>query len=211
MISKEIEQYISAHTSPPDKTKTDLFRETHLKMIYPRMITGHYQGVLLEMISMMIRPSCILEIGTFTAYATLCLSKGLQTKGRLHTIEINPELEDFIQNQLQKEGISDQVILHTGNALEIIPQLDICPDLVYIDADKENYLNYYHLVFDKLPAGGYILADNVLWDGKVLKKEANDKETMGIKKFNQFVAEDQRVTKIMLPIRDGLYLIRKEI
>jgi predicted O-methyltransferase YrrM len=158
----------------------------------------------------MLRPSSILEIGTFTGYSAICLAEGLTDKGMLHTIEVNPELEDMISRYFNEAGITAKTKLHIGHAMDIIPTINTTFDLVFIDADKENYLNYYHLVFDKVRKGGFILADNVLWGGKVMKKTpALDKETKGIKEFNEFVQQDKRVENTLLPLRDGLMVVRK--
>jgi predicted O-methyltransferase YrrM len=158
----------------------------------------------------MLCPSSILEIGTYTGYSAICLAEGLTDKGMLHTIEINPELEEMIRRYFNEVGISSKTSLHIGNAMEIVPTINTTFDLVFIDADKENYLNYYNMVFDKVRKGGIIIADNVLWGGKVLKdKPTPDKETKGIKEFNEFVQQDKRVENMLLPLRDGLMIVRK--
>ncbi len=210
MTNPEIERYIKNHTTPEAKHLAELNRETNLKILYPRMLSGHIQGKFLEMISCMIRPKMILEIGTYTGYSAICLAKGLTKEGVIHTIEINPELENFSKNYFSKAGIEHRVKQYIGNAIEIIPLINKIFDLVFIDADKENYLNYYKLVFDKVRRGGFILADNALWDGKVVKPvEQGDKETEGIIKFNDFVQNDNRVENILFPLRDGIMMIRK--
>ena len=209
-MDNKIEDYITAHTSAEPELLQKLNRETHVKVLFPRMMSGHLQGKFLQMISWMIRPERALEIGTYTGYSAICLADGLKEHGLVHTIEINPELEDFIMNYLEKAGLSDKVKLHIGNALDIIPELNESFDLVFIDADKENYLNYYNLIFDKVRKGGFILADNALWNGKVVEsKKRPDKETEGIIKFNDFVQNDDRVENVLLPVRDGIMIVRK--
>lgn len=202
--------YITEHTTSEDPILAELSRETHLKMMYPRMLSGHIQGKLLEMISFMVKPVNILEIGTFTGYSALCLVKGLKEKGKLHTIEVNPELAAFSIKYFEKAGMMDQIVQYTGDAKEIIPKLDMTFELVFIDAGKEHYLQYYNMVFDKVLSGGFILADNALWDGKVIGEEKPDKETRGILKFNAFVMKDTRVENVLLQVRDGIMVIRKK-
>ncbi len=206
-----IEQYILDHSDPEDPLLAELNRETNLKVLRPRMLSGHLQGKILEMISKMIRPQKILEIGTYTGYSAICLAKGLQKNGILHTIEINDELEHFIRKYLQKARLESQIYLHIGNALEIIPKLNQNFDLIFIDGDKRQYSAYYHAIFDYVKPGGFILADNVLWSGKVIELESPDDEyTKGIFTFNKLITKDNRVEKIILPLRDGLTLIRKK-
>ncbi|MEZ5083886.1 MAG: O-methyltransferase [Bacteroidales bacterium] len=196
MIDKKFEDYIIQYSTPEKDILYELARETHLKTIYPRMLSGHLQGLFLDMISRMIKPGLILEIGTFTGYSAVCLAQGLAENGVLHTIEINAELPDISSACFMKANVSDKILQHVGHALDIIPTLPDNFDLVFIDADKENYLNYYHLVFDKVKPGGFILADNVLWGGKVLENQTlMDKETQGIFLFNEFVKNDDRVSK----------------
>ncbi len=206
----KLENYITDHTSAEQEVLRELNRETHVKVLFPRMMSGHLQGKFLQMVSWMIRPGRVLEIGTYTGYSAICLAGGLKEQGVVHTIEINPELEDIILKYVVKAGLSDKIQLHIGDAIDIIPDLDETFDLVFIDADKENYLNYYHLVFDKVREGGFILADNALWDGKVVEeKKRYDKETEGIIKFNDFVQNDDRVENVLLPVRDGIMIVRK--
>jgi len=206
-----IEQYILDHSDPEDPLLAELNRETNLKVLRPRMLSGHLQGKILEMISKMIRPQKILEIGTYTGYSAICLAKGLQKNGVLHTIEINDELEHFIRKYLQKARLESKIYLHIGNALEIIPKLNQNFDLIFIDGDKRQYSEYYHAIFDYVKPGGFILADNVLWSGKVIELESPDDEyTKGIFTFNKLITKDNRVEKIILPLRDGLTLIRKK-
>lgn len=206
-----IEEYILNHSDKEDPVLAELNRETNLKILRPRMLSGHLQGKVLEMISKMIHPERILELGTYTGYSAICLAKGLKEKGILHTIEMNDELEEIIRKYFLKAGIENKVNLHFGDARKIIPQLKEQFDLVFIDADKREYLEYYHLVFDFVKSGGFILADNVLWSGKVIELELPDDEyTKGIFDFNRFIKDDDRVEKVILPLRDGLTLIRKK-
>jgi len=207
-IDDKITAYITACSSPEDPVLAELYRETHCRVLYPRMISGHMQGKLLEFLSRMIQPEVILEIGTYTGYSALCLAKGLIPGGRLHTIEINDELQPVIDKYFRKAGLEETIILHTGDARRIVPSLNEVFDLVFIDGDKEQYLDYFKGVFEKVRTGGYIIADNVLWNGKVIAP-LKDKETNGIVAFNEFVSTDDRVEKMILPFRDGLMLIRK--
>ncbi len=211
MIDPKLEKYAEEHSSKESDLLYRLNRETHLKMIHPRMLSGAMQGKLLEMLSCMIQAKNILEIGTYTGYSAICLAKGLPADGVLHTIEMNPELESIAKKYFAEAEIEHQVNYHLGNALEIIPQINEAFDLVFLDADKENYLNYYHLIFDKIRPGGYILADNVFWSGKVLTTpDPHDKEALGIIEFNEYIQQDDRVENVILPLRDGLSLIRKK-
>lgn len=210
MIERKIEEYLEKNTTPETSVMKELNRETHIKTFYPNMLSGVIQGKFLEMVSRMIQPKRILEIGTFTAYSAIAMAKGLAENGKLITLEVNPEMETFIEKYIDKAGMSDKIELVMGNALEIIPKLQDTFDLVFIDADKEQYVDYYELAFSKLRTGGFILADNVLWNGKVLEDDSkSDKETMGIKAFNEHVKNDKRVEQVMLSIRDGLLLVRK--
>jgi predicted O-methyltransferase YrrM len=209
MISQEIEDYILAHTSDVEPLLQELYRETHLKVMHPRMLSGPLQGVFLQLISRMVCPRVILEIGTYTGYSALCLLKGLHPEGKLHTIEVNEELIVFARRYFEKAQVDQLVVQHQGEALKIIPRLDMEFDLVFIDADKENYLNYYQLIIEKLRPGGVILVDNTLWDGKVLNPKTTDKETRGIIEFNEFVQQDNRVTNLLLPLRDGIMVLLK--
>ncbi len=211
MIDPQLEKYAEEHSSKESDLLYRLNRETHIKVMLPRMLSGAMQGKLLEMLSCMIRPKTILEIGTYTGYSAICLAKGLPADGVLHTIEKNPELENIAKKYFVEAEIEHQLIYHLGNALDIIPQIKEVFDLVFLDADKDNYLNYYKLIFDKIRPGGYILADNVFWSGKVLSSpHPQDKEAIGIIEFNEFVQQDDRVENVMLPLRDGLSLIRKK-
>jgi len=210
LIDKKIEEYIELNTTDETKVLEALNRATHLKTFYPNMLSGKVQGKFLEMVSRMIKPKYILEIGTFTAYSAIALAKGLGDQGKLITLEINEEMESFIREYIEKSGMQDKIQLVMGNAIELIPELQLEFDLVFIDADKEQYIEYYELALTKLKPGGFILADNVLWSGKVLENDSkSDKETMGIKAFNSHVKNDKRVEQVMLSVRDGLMLIRK--
>ena len=210
-LSEQISNYISEHSTPEDTVLAELYRETHLKMIYPRMISGPLQGKFLELISRMIRPKYILEIGTFTGYSAICLAKGLANNGKLYTIEINDELTGFSKKYFSKAGLSSKIELITGNAIQIIPTLPYSFDLVFIDAEKKEYVNYYNAVIEKLVSGGIIIIDNVLWDNKVIEKpKQSDQETLAIKELNDLIVHDSRVENIILPLRDGINLIRKK-
>jgi caffeoyl-CoA O-methyltransferase len=204
-------QYADSYTQKESKWLLKLNRETHLKLMNPRMLAGHLQGRLLQMISQMVKPKCILEIGTFTGYSAICMTAGLQKGGKLHTIDIDPELEDMIRRYFKEAGVEEKIDLHIGNALDIIPKLKEEFDLVYIDADKENYVKYYEMVLPKVKAGGFILADNCLWDGKVLEKpDKDDRDTKGIIDFNNHILKDERVENLLLPFRDGVMIMRKK-
>lgn len=210
IINKKIESYVEKHTSDEDIVLKKLNRETHLKTFYPNMLSGSVQGKFLEMISFMIRPKRILEIGTFTGYSAIALAKGLDKAGKLYTLEVNEEMDSFASKYINEAGMSDKIELIMGNALDVIPDLPDEFDMVFIDADKEQYVDYYELALLKLKKGGFLLADNVLWSGKVLENdEKSDKETKGIKTFNEYVKNDNRVEQVMLTVRDGLMLIRK--
>ena len=209
MINKEIEQYIEEHTTNENEVLYKLNRATHLKTFYPNMLSGHVQGKFLEMISYMIRPQFILEIGTFTGYSAICLAKGLAPGGKLITLESNEEMENFALEYIGMSEMDDRIELMMGDALEMIPGLNDQIDLVFIDADKEQYTDYYELVLPKVRDGGFILADNVIWGGKAVHDKNPDKETKGIRRFNEHVKNDPRVEQVMLSVRDGLMLIRK--
>ena len=210
-IDKDIESYALEFTSPESELMKELNRETHLKKLQPRMLSGHLQGAFLSMISKMINPRYILEIGTYTGYSAIALSKGLKENGKLITLEFNHEHERMATSYFEKSEKASQIEMIIGNAIDIIPTLDYKWDLVFIDADKTNYSNYFDLVIDSLPSNSWILADNVLWSGKVLSnKEDLDPDTQAIKDFNQKVKDDPRVENTLLPFRDGLLLIRKK-
>jgi len=208
MLNSETNDYINSHTTPGPELLYRLYRETNLKTVYPRMVSGHFQGRLLSMFSKLINPTTILEIGTFTGYATICLAEGLRKGGTIHTIEAEPEMQDIFVKYFIEAGIHDNVIIHTGKALDIIPEINTFFDLVFMDADKDNYLNYYQMIFAKIRPGGVLIADNALWGGKVVNNH-RDKETRGIIAFNDFVQNDTASENILLPVRDGLMIIRK--
>ncbi len=206
-----IEQYIEAHTSGENTLLERINRETHLEVMRPRMLSGHVQGRLLSMFSKMISPKNILEIGTYTGYSAICMAEGLAKGGQLTTIDVNEELEDRVRDYFEDAGLTDVVRFLIGNAMEIIPTLEGKFDLVFIDADKSNYSNYLELVVDKVPSGGYIIADNVLWSGKVVEKFRSklDKDTEALLKFNKEVQDDKRFENLLLGVRDGLMILRK--
>jgi caffeoyl-CoA O-methyltransferase len=209
-IAKEIEAYAEEFTREEGLVLAELNRETYAKVMTPRMLSGHLQGQILRMFSQMIRPKNILEIGTYTGYSALCFVDGLQEGGKLVTIDVNEELQDIILKYFEKSGKANQIDSRIGNAVEIIPTLDMKFDLVFIDADKENYPNYFDLVFDKLNVGGYIIADNVLWSGKVLEDDSKlDKDTLALKEYARKLKADPRVETVLLPVRDGLLIARK--
>jgi predicted O-methyltransferase YrrM len=222
MISDILLAYSESHTTPEPAVLARLNRETYLSQVYPQMLSGHLQGTLLRFIVQMVCPRRVLEIGTFTGYSAIAMGLGMNTAppaahpgereaALLHTLEVNPELEEGIRHFIAEAGLGDVVVLHVGSALDIIPELNETWDLVFIDADKPNYLNYYNMVFPKVRSGGFIIADNVLWDGKVASDPARmDKDTRGIVTFNEFVHQDDRVENLLLPVRDGLMIIRKK-
>jgi len=207
-LPPQIEEYARLHTEPEPELLQKLNRETHAKVLYPRMLSGHLQGRFLSMVSKMVRPKYILEIGTYTGYSALCLAEGLQPDGKLVTIDINEELESMCRRYFSQSPYNQQINLRIGDAKAIIPQLNYPFDLVFIDADKENYLFYYELLIPKLPSGAFILADNVLWSGKVLDEQHKDKETQSLREFNTHILNDTRVEKLLLPVRDGVMIIR---
>ncbi|MDQ3049826.1 MAG: O-methyltransferase [Bacteroidota bacterium] len=209
-LDEKLITYIEAHTKPESVLLQQLNRETWAKVLVPRMLSGHLQGQVLAMFSKMIQPRCILEVGTYTGYSALCLAEGLVADGKLITIDINEELADMVNRYVAASPYKNQIIPMTGNATEIIPGLDEIFDIVFIDADKENYSNYYDLVIDKVRKGGFIITDNVLWSGNVLKKDNDmDMETRAIDHFNNKVQSDPRVENVLFPVRDGLMVARK--
>lgn len=211
-IDLQIQEYAEAHTTPEDSLQQKINRETQANFLYPRMLSGHLQGRILAMFSRMIKPKNILEVGTYTGYSALSLAEGLQPNGQLTTIDINEELEGKISAFFAESNYSAMIDFQIGDALEIIPKLTATFDLVFIDADKENYKNYYELALAKMNKGGYLIADNVLWTGKVLKEpEKKDTETDALRAFNDFVQNDNRVENVMLPVRDGLMIMRKKV
>jgi predicted O-methyltransferase YrrM len=208
-ISTELEDYIEQHSQAEPELLAALNKETYQKILLPRMLSGHFQGRVLSMLSKLIRPVNILEIGTYTGYAALCLCEGMQENGMLHTIDIKEELVDFQRKYFDKSSWGKQIIQHLGEAIEIIPTLDTKFDLVFIDADKENYLNYFELIVPKMNKGGIILSDNVLWSGKVLEPlQPNDLSTKILLEYNELLKNDPRVETVLLPIRDGLTVSR---
>lgn len=212
MINKKIEEYAEEHSSPEDDVLYDLNRKTHLNVVRPKMLSGHLQGRLLQMISEMLKPQRILEIGTYTAYSTICLGRGLAGDGKIITIEKNPELETMIRDYIAKAGLKDKTILEIGDAMQILPRLEGSFDLAFIDADKENYIAYYDMIKPKIRNGGYILADNALWYGKVIDPaQETDHETAGITAFNEYVQEDTDVENLLLPFRDGIMIMKKVV
>lgn len=210
LLSNELNQYLESCAEPEPPLLQKINRETHLQVLMPRMLSGHYQGRVLSMLSKLLRPQCILEIGTFTGYATLCLAEGLAENGEIHTVDINLELEDRVRGYFKESGYHNQIHYHLGNALDIIPELNLNPDLVFIDADKKNNAVYYDMIFDRVKPGGLILIDNVLWSGKVLDEGKMDKDTLLINELNNKIKADSRVEQLILPIRDGLWVIRKK-
>ena len=210
MLSKKLSNYTEMHTSPELPVLAALNRETNLKRGDAVMLSGHLQGQFLQMLSHMVRPKCILEIGTFTGYSAICLAQGLQPGGHLHTIEVDEELKDMATGYIEKAGLKDKITQHIGNAIDIIASLDETFDMVFIDADKSNYENYYDLVFDKVPVGGYILADNVLYDGEVVLPESQQtKNARAINSFNNKLKADDRIEHLIVPLRDGIMIARK--
>lgn len=208
-LSETLELYINEHSQGEPELLRDLTRETHLKVIQPRMITGHHQGRVLSLLSKLISPQYILEIGTYTGYSALCLAEGLSENGFLHTIDINEELQEMQRKFFNKSPYADKIIQHSGNALEIIPKLDLVFDLVFIDAEKTEYPKYLNLVLDKIKTGSVILSDNVLWSGKVAEEvPKKDKATIILKEYNRLLKDHPRLETVILPVRDGLSLSR---
>ncbi len=210
-IADSIQQYCDAHSDEQNELLQKIDRETHTQVMMPRMLSGHFQGRVLAMLSHMIQPKCILEIGTYTGFSALCMAEGMSKDAQLITLDINEELEDRVRGYFAESPFNEMIDYRIGNALDLIPKIEESLDLVFIDADKKNYLNYYKLVFDKVSSGGYIIADNVLWSGKVVQTEKKtDKDTQAILDFNRWVQEDDRVENVLFPIRDGLMVVRKK-
>jgi len=210
-IPEELDHYVVNHSEDEPELLQELTRETYQKILQPRMLSGHYQGRLLSMISKLIHPKNILEIGTYTGYSALCLAEGIQSDGALHTIDINEELLDFQRSYFDKSPYGKQIFQHLGNALEIIPSLNKTFDLIFIDADKDNYPAYFNVIIEKLNPGGIILSDNVLWSGKVIEPlKEDDFSTKALLEYNTLLKEDKRIETIILPIRDGLTISRKK-
>lgn len=210
-LPEEIEDYVAKHTENESPLLKELNHETWEKVLIPRMLSGHIQGRVLSMLSHMINPKTILEIGTYTGYSALCFAEGLQKGGKIHTIDINEELKTMVSSYIAKANLTNTIINHIGNALEIIPTLKGEFDIVFIDADKINYSNYYDLVFNKVKSGGYIIADNVLWSGKVIEDKATlDADTIALIEYSEKIQADNRVQNVLFPVRDGLMIARKK-
>lgn len=205
-----IDDYILSHIDEESPYLKALYRATHLHLLYPRMASGHLQGRLLKMLVQMIRPRQVLEIGTYSGYSALCIAEALADDALLHTFEINDEQEEFTRPWLEGSPYADRIRFYIGDALELVPQLNLTFDLAFIDGDKRRYADYYRMVLPRLTAGGYLLADNTLWDGHVVEESAHDAQTEGIRHFNDLVAADPHVEKVILPLRDGLTLIHKK-
>ena len=208
-MNRKLDQYIKEHSSGEDPVLEDLYRQTYIRFVNPNMTTGHLQGKFLELISKMINPEHILEIGTFTGYSAICLARGLKPGGTLITIELNDELKEFSHSYFTRAGLDQLIVQKTGNAIEIIPSFNMLFDLIYIDGDKREYCDYYKLVKDKVKPGGYILADNVLWGEKVLDTFTTDKQSKGIIDFNNMIMKEAGIEHVIIPLRDGITLIRK--
>jgi len=210
-LPKEVDNFVTRNTEKEPELLNELNHETWEKVLIPRMLSGHLQGRVLSMLSHMVQPKNILEIGTYTGYSALCFAEGLEKGGKIHTIDINEELESMVNKYIEKANLKDKIINHIGNAIDIIPTLPEKFDLVFIDADKTNYSNYYDLVFDKVNPGGYIIADNVLWSGKVADGEKNaDPDTQAMIAYSEKIHNDSRVQNVLFPIRDGLMIARKK-
>ena len=209
-ITQELDQYCCSHTADENELLKRINRETHLEVLQPRMLSGHFQGRVLSMLSKMIQPKRILEIGTYTGYSALCLAEGLKMEGKLVTIDVNEELAARVQSYFDESSFSKQISYVISPALEVIPSLNETWDLVFIDADKQNYIEYYEMVLPLVKSGGYIILDNVLWSGKVTDSQKNDKDTVLLRKLNTLIHTDERVEEVLLPIRDGLMIARKK-
>ena len=208
-INKDILDYVELNSQQEPTLLKELNKETHLKILNPRMLCSSYQGRVLSIISKIIKPKKVLEIGTYTGYSALCIAEGLDKNGIIHTIDINEELKEIQNKYFKKSGFENQIHQHIGNAIEIIPKINECFDFVYLDADKENYDKYFDLVIDKIVSGGVLISDNVLWSGKVLNNKNKDLITQKLIEFNQLVKKDKRLDTIILPIRDGISVSRK--
>jgi predicted O-methyltransferase YrrM len=210
LVSDDINAYAEAHSAKESPVLKELRERTFAEMELPQMVSGHLQGRILSLFSRLVQPKQILEIGTFTGYSAICLAEGLAPGGVLHTMDIDPEISAFATTYFQKAGLSDRITAHVGNAVDVVKALPGPFNLVFIDADKENYSNYFDLVIDKVPAGGLIIADNVLWSGKVLEAE-KDEETAALDAYNRKIMADPRVNPVLLPVRDGLMVVQKTV
>ena len=205
-----LERYIHDLSSPEEPLLHELDRQTNLRIMHPRMISGHIQGRLLRMIVQMLRPRTILEIGTFTGYSAICMAEGLQEGGKVYTFDVNDELEDFTRKWIEGSPVADKICYRIGSALDEAPALGVTFDLVFIDGDKREYIEYYQMAMDILRTGGWIIADNTLWDGHVIEPDRRDAQTESVRRFNELIGKDNRVEKVILPLRDGLTIIRKK-
>ena len=208
-INKDILEYVESNSQIEPTLLKELNRETHLKILNPRMLSGSYQGRILSMISKIVKPKRVLEIGTYTGYSALCIAEGLDIKGVIDTIDINEELQEIQNKFFKKSGFANKINQHIGNALEVIPKIRSKFDLVFLDADKENYINYFELVIDKINAGGILISDNVLWSGKVVDNRKKDMITKKLIEFNNLINNDKRIETVIFPVRDGLSISRK--
>lgn len=209
LISETLKTYLEHYCEPEPQLLQHIERETNLKALMPRMVSGHYQGRVISFLAKLMTPKMVLEIGTFTGYATLCFAEGLAERGKIITIDINEELEERVRNYFAQSAYDEKIDYRIGNALELLPAINEVFDIVFIDADKKNNYTYYQLVFDKIRPGGLIIVDNVLWSGKVVEKN-QDTDTTSISSFNDAILQDQRVEKLILPVRDGLFIMRKK-
>ena len=209
-IDSKLEEYANTHTSSESELLHKIQRETNLEVLRPRMLCGHFQGRLLSMLSKMINPERILEIGTYTGYSALCLAEGLKEGGQLITIDINEELEDRVRTYFSESPFDENIEYMVGNALNILPELAYTWDLVFIDADKTNYLEYFNMIIPNVRSGAYIIADNVLWSGKVIDDKSSDEDTEALRVFNNFVSSNKNFEVVLLPVRDGLLIVRKK-
>jgi len=209
-ISPELQQYVTEHSSAVSPLLSQIDRDTHLEVLQPRMLSGHFQGRVLSMLAQLLKPTSILEIGTYTGYSALCLAEGLSPDGKLITIDVNEELAPRVRSYFEASAYAQQIDYRIGNAAQLIPTLQYTFDLIFIDADKQQYPLYYEQALEKLKPGGFILIDNVLWSGKVLDTQHQDKDSVLLRELNLKISQDVRVEKVLLPIRDGLYLIRKK-
>jgi caffeoyl-CoA O-methyltransferase len=210
IMDSELEKYILNHSTPEDEILNDLYRQTHIHFVNPNMSCGCLQGKFLEMISRMISPDCILEIGTYTGYSSICLARGLKPGGVLITAEPNDEISEFTDQYLKKAGVYERIIRITGRIQDVIGKIDRQPDLVYIDGDKREYIEYFRIAIEKVKPGGFIIADNVLWGGKIVQTDTRDPQTRGIIEFNEMIRRQENIENIILPLRDGIMLIRKK-